>query len=394
MTGIRTELDNMMSNRQGDGRSASSSVRMIIWTGLYLDSSKEIKKSKGYDKETRTVMVAPKDRFNAFIQKRWRPEAIDPVITKLKRSLNIEGGKGSEKEILERTPSSFAGVGEPSIGPIEAPKNSTTFEAPAIDLWMELAFFDIEVTTVELAPNEGLGLDRAAPGGIVDPRYCEIEVPLTMGGKIMTVNARLVRNGNIDPSNQLRTPRGGGEPLREYRRKRSLATTINGTNARITQNLQNFNSKYSGSCNSQQSEIQLDGDVWLEGIRTSLTRGIYEVWTDDIRMGPMLRISRQKVQEASARYTRMTAAAQVRYATQRDHPAGGDIASTAISPIKIYIDDWFGDPGLYTGLANFLMQIATSLDNNGNKVDYNKTYYDAGVTDYSKIYNKYDGVKI
>lgn len=401
MSGLSRDLLNLVENRQGDGRAASTDMRAVIWTGLRANPDRSISKCEGYNKIDRTVYVAPKDRFNAFLAGKWRPEQVTPTINRLKETLGVNESEKVKDELELRHKTTdfiqprFIGPDLPpeeehiakSIGWRSEPKNS---------LWIELAFFELEVFLVELAPNEGIGLDRAAPGGIVDPLYCELDIPLTTGGRAITTNARLVRRNSIDPSTEVRVPRGGGETHQKYRNKRTHATQEfqeAGLSWRIKRNVQNFQSMYVNKCAIEDPEIQLDGDVWVEGIRSSISRGLYEVWTDDLRMGPMLRISREKVQEAAARYTRMTAAGEQRYSTERDHPASADIASTAISPVKVYIEDWFGDPNFYLGLANYLMELGAGASG-GNKVDYRKSYYDAGTIDYGKIYNKYEGVEV
>lgn len=397
---LKREFENIVENRQGDGRHAPSTVRGVIYTGLMYFDDGSVARCPGYLKDQRVVWVAIKDRWNAYKEGRWRPEAANEVARRLKKTLASSNPELLQQERDIRDPQVTVewinpsekvegdlNVGQP-IGPKKRPEVTT--------VWTELAFYELEVMIVELAPNEGVGLDRAAPGGVINPDLCEVELSMN-GGKVESTNVRLVRPARIDPISQMRVPIGAGETVGQYRYRILNRIGPNpGPNpgSRINVGFNQLESMYTAGCNFYEPELALDGDVWIEGVRSSLTRGIYETWTDDLRMGPMLRVSRQNVQEAASRYLRHTAAGEQRYATERDHPASAEIASTAITPIKVYIDDWFGDPTLYIGLGNFLMQLASGLDDNGDSYSYEKVYYDKGATDYGKLYNAYEGAQI
>lgn len=388
---IRKELEKVVGNNKGVEQPII--VRCAIWTGLMHHPNNTVTTCPGYEKDKRVVWVVPKDRFQAFLSNKWKPESRKGVI----RSLQYAMGVPRDEEQIAEAKTRVGSLEYQDYDPadIDPAVGATIPRDGSGNYWNELAFFHLEVTAAELAPNEGVGLDKAAPGGIVDPAFCEVDC-LMSAGKLVSSNARLVQKSTVDPSSQVRVPRGAGEKIYDYRRRIRLEVDgkNDGTGYRIKRGMHDLNSFYSARCAVQDPEIQLDGDVWVEGVRSSLSRGLYEVWTDDLRMGPMLRISRDQVQEAAARYTRYTAAAEQRYATERDHPAGADIASTAISPVKTYIEDWFGDPNFYVGLMQLMMQLASGLDDNGSSNSYEKLYYDAGVTDYDQIYNKYEGVEI
>lgn len=397
---LKQEIEAIVGNRVGDSKHQPNTVRCVIWTGLMFDISGAVYNCPGYLKDERAVYVCLKDRFVALRSNRWKPSNLNQVVEQLKKKLGSSKDGIINKEISKRT-SEVSGElkqaktaipPDQSVGKITS--KDSTIDRAISNLWIDLAFFDLEVFKVDLAPNEGIGLDRAAPGGIVSNEFCEVMVTLN-SSKFEVSNARLVRSPNIDPITEVRVPTGAGENIIKYRERRRLnipIADVAGGRVRISRGLKSFNSLYSHyGCPVSDIQISKDGDVWVEGVRSSLSRGLYEVWTDDINMGPMLRISRQKVHESAARYYRDVQAAQQRYAGERDNPLSSMMASTSITPIRVYIEDWFGDPSFYVGLANFLMALSSGLE---DKDKYKKVYYDLGTFDYGRIYNRYDGVTV
>lgn len=149
-----------------------------------------------------------------------------------------------------------------------------------------------------------------------------------------------------------------------------------------------------GACEVAETQIQRPGDVWLEGVRTSLSAGIYELWVDDILGGPMESRNRFRVSEAAARYYKDIDPTEQRYASHRVNPLASVLPSNAITPVQTYIYDWFGDPNLYIGILGVVAAILTGIEEEGAVEEYNKRYIDQGEFDYNQLYNKVEGVEI
>lgn len=391
MDPIKRSIDDIVKNKTTD--KFPSLVRCEIWTGVMHDNG-SIKQCPGYIKEQRIVYVCLKDRLKAFYENKYNNSLLKSIgygIEHLIGANEIEFSKDNEKAIrLGESSFELKTLQENDIA-----KNVKENYAPKDTLIKELAFFDLEVLQAELSPNEGIGLDRAAPGGIVDPKYCDVIVPCDQDGSLHLRNARLIRKIQIDPILESTVPKGGGEPLHKIVNRRDFGFTKNTLDPkyRIEKARSSINSMYNLGCYIKDPDLSLDGDVWVEGIRSSISNGIYEVWVDDVGLGPMLRTSRQKVEEATARYIRKVQAGQMRYATQRDNPLAAYLPSTAITPIQTYINDWFGDPSLYAGIASFLMQLASGLEDKNN-TSYKKIYYNLGTLDYGRMYDKLNGQQI
>lgn len=387
MNGLKQALNSLVENRVGDSRSSARSATCVIWTGLGLDDSNNIYRVPGYNKLTRTVWVALKDRFNAFRDGSWNPSQLNREMAYLNNILYKDNKSAVDGELQERS----------NIDPVVSVDNindqvgqrSIPRDKIDVPLLRELAFFRLEVQEVELAPMEGLGYDKAAPGGYVDPIFTEVIVNLNQSGNIETKNAHLSMSPRIDRSIQLRVPHGAGVAESLYRNN-LFSVRVGGIRERIRRTNNSFQEMYSPTCTRSEPQIAKAGDVWFEGVRSSITNGIVEFWVDDIGMGPMQRIGRNVVIQASARYHRDTAAAEQRYATERDNPASAYLASTAITPIPTYIKDWFGDPSLYLGLMNAIIQLSAGFDSLGGN-NYKEKFYDLGAFDFDKIYNKYEG---
>lgn len=148
-----------------------------------------------------------------------------------------------------------------------------------------------------------------------------------------------------------------------------------------------------GACEQAEPQIQRPGDVWIEGVRTSLSAGIYELWVDDILGGPMESRNRLRVNEAAARYYKDIDPTEQRYASHRVNPLASILPSNAITPVQTYVYDWFGDPNLYIGLLAVIAAILTGIEDDSIN-EYNKRYIDQGEFDYNQLYTKYDGVEI
>jgi len=391
MDPIKRSIDDVVKNKITD--KFPTSVRCEIWTGL-MHGDGLIKQCPGYIKEQRIVYICAKDRLKAFHENKYNNSLLRAIgygIEHLIGANDIEFDKDNERAI-RLGPSSFE---LNTLQEADISKYVKQNVAPRDALIKELAFFDLEVLQAELASNEGVGLDRAAPGGIVDPRYCDVEISCNSDGSLNLRNARLIRKIQIDPILESTVPKGGGEPLHRIINRRDFGFTKDKLDPkyRIEKARSSINSMYNLGCYIKDPDLSLDGDVWVEGIRSSISNGVYEVWVDDVGLGPMLRTSRNKVEEATSRYIRKVQAAQMRYATERDNPLAAHLPSTSITPIQTYINDWFGDPSLYAGIASFLMQLASGLEDK-NKTNYKKLYYDLGTLDYNRIYNKLDGKQI
>jgi hypothetical protein len=190
------------------------------------------------------------------------------------------------------------------------------------------------------------------------------------------------------PSTPLHGPVGNfpeGNPNRPF---------ASGISARISGERLRLSSGYEDGCDLHEPETSFDGDCWLEGLRTSIANGIYEVWVDDILGGPMVKRDRLKVYEANARYTKDIDPTEQRFSGKRVHPGADTLPSTAITPIRQYIYDFLGDPHTYAGILAVVLAILRGLGDDSETIEYDTEYVDLGELDYGAIYNKHEGVEI
>ena len=410
-SGLDRTFKDIQKNRQGDGTHGPGTVRGVIWDGLMIDRDlKQIVACPGFIKEKQQVYCVEKSKYTAFRKGRWQPETLEATIQSIKE---VFGAAAVYPGYASYEWSGGKIVGIPrTLAQFEAPEEEdnlstwipTELPAGASDhwnLWIELAFFTREVRLLQYDGDPY----PVRPG--MDPNATLVELTIPISGNRISGSAspQFVLHPNIDPITKVMVPKGGGEGVsKKANRRKAVGVSIqpnqkgdgtDGQVARIQRINQNVDSLYLGVCTTADPELPFDGDAWYEGIRSSITRGIYQVWTDDIGAGPMVQRSRTAVKEATARYEKAVAAGELRMATERENRAGAHVASTAIMPTRVWIEDWFGDPNFYVGLMTFVMQIIAGFgDGPENKSDYKEIYYDEGTFDYGKIYNKYEGVEV
>jgi len=157
---------------------------------------------------------------------------------------------------------------------------------------------------------------------------------------------------------------------------------------KIQYNYGHFEDQYNSGCQSGEDTLYEDGDVWYGGLRSSLANGIYEQWIDNIG-GPMISASRRKVQEAASRYYKDIDPTELRYRDYRVNPQSKTTTSTAITPVKHYIYDWYEDPKLYIGIVAALLSFLKGSPS--SDYDYQYTFIDKGVLDYDKLFRPIQG---
>jgi len=382
-------------------RVSKGQIRLGIWGGL------------GVNKNTGDIFVCPSDGANMKIYaakksalKQWRDGTYqfsyeDLVVAMKIMGINATNSSGSTsvnnfnftKEAKSETPSSDR------TPQIFSQTNRSTIIGGNKSLINEVAFFIKEVYLCGINPISRM----AFRDGIVDPRLHEVSANIVDQSNITfdTISVDIVLKRSVDPKTLNYVPKGGGRAARRFN-PGDLSFRISGTgpegpgsaiSARMT-NAGNFisNSDQSDDCYIKDRDEPLQGDIWYNGIRSSITNGIYQVWVDDIGGGPMVSASRQSVYEAAARYKKNISPTSERYAGYRTNPAANKLASNAITPVKIYVENWWEDPQLYAGIISVLFALMQTLDEKQDSFEFSEKFIDAGAFDYDKMYKPMEGM--
>lgn len=399
METLREAIKNQIESRPYDGSHSPGFVTLRIWDGPCLDNNNNIFQSKGYYKDTHTVYACLKDRYKALISGRYHfPQSDIEVVERLL----FKNTNAYLKEIFNRnTQSKSSTINEqtnkpkdPNIGVVINPGNndSSTKKNRLVEL---LVFYFREVIRCSVDSTHGLGLDKLSTGGKIIPEYIEIKAAITSSGYIEAQSVQFIPSQNFPPEVHRAAPLGGGETLSHYR-QRSIEASIQtgplGTaSAKIQRTTSNVNDLYRLRCLFNEPHLAKDGDVWIEGVRSSIANRIYQIWLDDIGGGPMLSMSRNYVRNAAARYYWDIDPTEKRYASKRENPLSDTIHSNCITPVQTYIDDWFSDPNLYAGIINVIINLLSGLDKEDNSVKYKEKYLDIGAFDYGKFQQRLEG---
>lgn len=382
MESIKQLVDDAIKNHAGVESKTEGKVRMSIWTGPCMDKvTGKVYQSKGYYKDTHSVFAVPKYKFNAFLEDRYylRPDELRETAAKILVSNTIT-------EYLNRVfkpksvdkPDDKEVVGKPYI----------TNKGQDKKLVRLLTFFNKEVFNCTVIP----GGTSFLPGGVPDPRLHDVEANVLNDGVIDYRNVSFIHSPYVKRETINVVPRGGGVKLRETQ---AHSLTFNPGEAQhdSSRNAGLFTQdQYANPyCFLYDKDVSIDGDLWFEGLKTSLSRGIYEVWTDDIGAGPMLRASRSSVYEAAARYYKDINPTNLRYNGYRVNPAATILSSNAVTPVKTYVEDILGDPTFYAGIFAVLNQLLAGFNNDSDNVN---KYIDLGSFDYNTLYNNKLGAQI
>ena len=403
MKSLRNTLLDVVDNRIGDSRSSSSTIRCIIYTGLMYDrETSAIIQCPGYLKEQAGVWVCPKTEWTQFSKGEWARDRIEDLIADVKAVVGVSDGDSVLDELRARNSPSVVHAIEDLRTSAPIDESDTELGVSKIlkkddqrqllnPMWEQLAFYDERVVYVELKSGE----ENRIPGKDIRPGTCEVVVRINASGRIELTGAELMLQPALSRLALNACVKGGGyDPEDQGNVLVAKRTAGTSNKVKIQRSAQALDSMYASNKPATPFDIALDGDVWHEGVRSSIGHGLFEVWVDNANMGPMLKISRQAVQQAAARYTRNVSAGEMRYATERDHPASAHLASTAVTPVRVYIDDWFGDPNFYIGAINALMTIISGFDDEGSSSNHHEKYVDLGAFDYGRIYNTHEGVSI
>lgn len=373
MEPIKKIVEETIKHSASTDAKTSGCVRMSIWTGPCMNKvSGTIYQSKGYYKETHTVLAVPKTKLNAFFENRFylNPDDIKQTGRRLATG-NIVN------EYLNRI---FKRAKE------EKPVNVN--KAEQTKLIRLLTFFNTEVYECSVIP----GGTNFLPDGIPDPLIHDVEANLLIDGKIDYKNVRFVHSPYVRRETINTVPIGGGIKLRETQ---AHSVRFNPGNNYYDQSRSAglyTQSQYANPfCFLYDRDISRDGDLWFAGLKSSIGNGIIELWADDIGGGPMLRASRQSVYEAAARYYKDINPTNLRYNGYRVNPMAAILPSNSVTPVKTYIEDIFGDPTFYAGIFAALNQLLGTLDTDSKNL---YKYIDEGSFDYNALYNNKLGQEI
>jgi hypothetical protein len=381
-------------------RVIKSRITLDIWTGL------------GIDRNTGNIFACPTNGKNLKIyavkktaMSQWREGKYQFSYESLVGAYKIMGLSGTSsfgaKEINMFNQSSEKEGPNPSDSKAE-PGTSTRANIIYANksLIHELAFFLNEVYLCTINPVSKMGLRD----GFVNPVVHEVSATVLDQNTLSldTKSVDVVYKANVDMTKIEQVPKGGGRSSKRRFDPRNLYFKVNKSDnknsgptigARIN-HAKTFVHQMdeSDDCHIKERDEPLDGDVWYNGVRTSISNGLYEVWVDDIGGGPMYRASRQTVQEAAARYKKNISPTSERYSGYEVNKMAKHVSSNAITPVKIYVESWWEDPQLYAGIIAVLFTLMQSLDEKQDSFEFSERFIDAGAFDYDKMYRPMEGM--
>lgn len=407
MEGIKEAIKQQFENRPYDGSHAPGVVTLRIWDGPGIDINGRVFQCRGYYKDKHIVYACLKDRYIALTKNKYHFTQSD--LSNVERLLFGQNSDSYIKEVMNRSSNSSTsttaglstalsvagGIGT-VIGTVINPEATVpAYRATKAKLIQLIAFYLKEVVVCSVDSLHGTGIDKLSTGGTVKPDLVEIKATISGSGLIDPVGVQFTPGPAFPQLAHRTVPFGGGEPISKYR-SRSIYTYIDQgplgqTQAKIRRNYNNINELYGIRCLFNEPNLAKDGDVWIEGIRSSVSNGIYETWVDDIGGGALLRASRRFVKHAASRYFWNIDPTEKRYATTRENPLSDMQHSNCITPVQTYIDDWFGDPNLYAGIINAILTLLSGFDTDDINVEYKKKFIDLGVFDYDKLQRRLEG---
>lgn len=293
------------------------------------------------------------------------------------------------------------GFNQPNSGSIMSKQTKTGLVSRSQPLIRELTFFTKEAYLCNIDPSSRL----AFRDGAIVPTIHEIQVEVidNVSRILKTTSAQIVLNNTVDPEEIYTVPKGGGISSKSFdvdslnfKFEPNTAGVKGAYNlkARI-ENAYSFMNKQENvnHCEITERDRPRVGDVWFNGLRTSIGNGIYELWADDIGAGPMLAASRNAVNEAAARYRKMINPINQRYATTRVNPMADKYPSNSITPVKMYVENWWEDSQLYAGIIAALFALMRSTGDARDSFEFSEDFIDAGAFDYDKLYKPLQGTE-
>jgi hypothetical protein len=418
MEGLRQSFKNLQDNRVGASLSRPTTIRYSIWTGPLLTNDTTIVQSQGYDKVEHTVYGCSKSAYRLFIRGKYQ---LDPAI--LERLKDKIGNQGQFEALIEKQQrstqqdyttsagrdglqqSNYEQIIEEIEGREVVGRTDFGKHTPSMLIY-QLAFAQKEVYKMGVHWSQARGHSFHATHGIVDPLLYEIELEVNSNGVPDHKSVFIVPTNVMPDVSANRVPVGGGVPISDIDKHR-ISSTIDRPNigisskdmgknigATIKRGSNIYNSFYNGDSLYGSPETIDDGDLWYGGIRTSMARGIYEVWVDDLGIGPIIRRSRQAVKESSARYYKDIDPTEQRFGNHRVNPLASTFASTSVTPVKTYVYDWFDDVQFYAGLVLGLFAFLRGADEDDIDYNYQEKFVDYGVFDYQKFFRPIEGTEI
>lgn len=367
---INKLIEDSYKNYNGPENRRPSKLTMTIWTGPMMDNSNNtIYQSKGYYKDSHMVLCCSKSSFKQLNNNTYnfRPEDIRETQALISK-YTIKDFDSLKKNSSPLNENEHEGIS------IEQSNNSALIEL--------LTFSLNEVYGCYLAPNALYNI----AGGVLDPALYEIEINLDSEGSISAKNAMVIHSPYIKRETIHNVPRGGGQKISEYRNNIVSYNYSNEITDKTRGAVSLTNNQFGNPfCFAFEPDLAFDGDVWFEGLKMSITNGIYELWCDDIGGGPLLKASRKSVSQAASRYYMDINPVNLRYNGYRVNPLSTRFSSNAITPVKHYIEDIFGDPTFYAGIIQVLTNVLSGIKGKNsnfiknlklNDIDYESFYKD------------------
>lgn len=392
MDSLKQILQKQVENRPYDSTHHPGYITLIIWDGPCIDNMGKIFQSLGYYKDSHTVFCCEKVKYDMLMQDRY---TFTPA--ELKATEELIYGKSAYSyinEVIKRKGVSHGTTVADTIKKENLDITDAEFDANKNKLIKLITFYLKEVIRCNVDAVHGLGLDKLSTGGKPLKHLAYVKARINGMGQIDADGVQFVASPYFPPIAHRAVPQGGGEQLSKYASKSVTVSFLNKGNniqARIGRNYNRYNDLYRIQCLFNEPQIAFDGDIWFEGVRSSITNGIHEVWVDNLGGGPMLSASRRFVRHAAAKYHWDIDPTEITYGNSRVNPLSDMTHSNCITPVQTYITDWFGDPNLYAGILNVVIALLSGINGDDNIVKYSKEVIDLGVFDYEKLYRRLEG---
>jgi len=401
MHSFEEEIKNTIKNTEGVTSSFIGWKNMRIWTGpLYNYEMGKVRISKGYNQTTHTCYATDKKLYQMFVSGQWTPQPMELELARKAIFTSPEAREALNKRVTDARQARVK-AGE-KIGQ-NNDENKVKTEEGLVNL-IAYSMSHVYNISVSLEFLKGKNIDILMSGGVVDPSLFEIAVQTDPEGKINPRNAQIVPNDMLPREFLSQVPWSAGVALADTvgsEPQLGMADSSASSDpifhkSSITKRfraLRNRRTSANDNCTINSGFVVKPGDAWYGGIRTTLN-GYMEVWVDDMRKGALIKDSRGSFNSSSRihRYN-IDPFSQLKYGTKQFNYLGGtQMGSNAINDAPVFIEDFFGDPGLWIGIVQALVQLMAATED--DNFDYTTDLIDLGSIDLEKFFRPLEGAEV
>lgn len=214
---MKEAIKKIIEQRPYDATHKPGIIRLKIYTGPGINQVGDVFQSRGYYKESHLVYAVKSDVLDSFIQGNYYLPKID--VENIRQRLNLGSFENYLNEIESRET-------QETTSNIEEPTNSSEVIGTSVfqfdenkgqsrNLFQLLAFFNKEVHLCSVHPMSGTSGDRTVPGGVVNPKWHEVQATIKYNGSINTNNVFIVPSNEYPRVAIRQVPRGAGRKISE-----------------------------------------------------------------------------------------------------------------------------------------------------------------------------------